>query len=558
MQTTLEYAGKKYPVFLSKEGNQIYLERAGFALKDLIKTFRNPRWQGFKTPARKCWAIEHCPRNLFQLRYRMGENVYDYFERPLVELDFTRPVTPMQVDAIRAVMTYKYQIIAGEMGLGKSLIAIECIERVVAELGRPGLFVGPKSALESVKLEQEKWGAEPFVLSTYESLHKIDFIPSIVIFDESSSLKNPSTGRATAAQALADKVRDELGYVLCMSGTTVAKRPTDIWSQAEIVFPGFIPEGSLKAYELRYANHTEMETPDGVTFQKLVDWKEDEVAQIPKRLEGLQRVYRRADWLKLPAKTFRIVNCPPTKRLLRAAKAIAEIAPNTMTSLTWLRALSSGFQYSSEPGEEFVCAACGGSGVYEIPETQVCPTCSGSGIDQKVQRSVRFIDTPKTAALEAILSDCGNRIVVGACFQGSVDKVVETCHKAGFDTCIVDGRGWRVVGADGIPVSDTPLSYWAKAWGKVAFVGNPASCRYGITLVEANKLVFFDQSFSAEHRLQFQDRIYRLGQTRPVEIIDLIHLPVDQLVLDTLTNNRRLELLTLGKIQEMVVAEPAH
>jgi rubredoxin len=555
VQTFLEYDGKKHPVYLSKEGDRIFLERAGFGLKDCIKTFRNPRWEGFKTPPRRCWSIDNCPRNLFQLRYRMGEDVYAWFDQPMLELDFERPVTEMQKEVIRAVMTYHFQIISAEMGLGKSLIAIECIERAVKLMGGAGLFVGPRSALESVQLECEKWGSQPFETSSYEGLHKIDFVPSIVIFDESSSLKNPTTTRAREAQSLADKVREIGGYVVCMSGTAQAKSPTDIWSQAEITFPGFIPEGSLKAYTARYANMVEMNTDAGITFQKLESWKEDEVAQIPRRLKGLQRVYRRAEWLELPTKTFRIVKCEPSKKLLRASKAIADIAPNTMTALTWLRALSSGFQYSLESGEETLCPTCDGKGFYEVPEVQVCPTCNGSCVSANQQRKVRFVDTPKVAALASELETCGDRIVIGASFQGSIDKVVETCHANDFDTCIVDGRGWRVVTRHGDALPDHPLRFWAKSPDKLAFVGNPGSCRYGLTLIEANKLVFFDQSFSAEHRLQFQDRIYRLGQSRPVEIVDLIHLPVDKLILDTLTDNRRLELLSLGKIQEFVVPD---
>jgi SNF2 family DNA or RNA helicase len=90
------------------------------------------------------------------------------------------------------------------------------------------------------------------------------------------------------------------------------------------------------------------------------------------------------------------------------------------------------------------------------------------------------------------------------------------------------------------------------------FIGNPVSCRFGLTLVEAKTAVVFDQNFSAESRLQSLDRNYRIGQDQPVRVIDLIHLPVDKLILDTLLDNKRLEELSLGilgqTLRQQVVA----
>jgi len=78
-------------------------------------------------------------------------------------------------------------------------------------------------------------------------------------------------------------------------------------------------------------------------------------------------------------------------------------------------------------------------------------------------------------------------------------------------------------------------------------------------------MVFFDNDFSAEYRLQMQDRIHRIGmdEIHGATIVDIIHLPVDQLVLDTLNENKRLESLSLGLISdsfgegEMEIIDPA-
>jgi hypothetical protein len=135
-----------------------------------------------------------------------------------------------------------------------------------------------------------------------------------------------------------------------------------------------------------------------------------------------------------------------------------------------------------------------------------------------------------------------------ASFQGSIDRVKRICFEQNWDVITVDGRGWNAWAADGARYPDHFLDFWANNPRRTVFVGNPASCRFGLTLTEAKTIVVYDQNFSAEHRLQSLDRNYRIGQDEPVEVVDLLHLPVDELILDTLMENRRLEELSLGLI----------
>ena len=170
---------------------------------------------------------------------------------------------------------------------------------------------------------------------------------------------------------------------------------------------------------------------------------------------------------------------------------------------------------------------------------------------------------PKDNALRDLLdqNETHGRIVIAASFQGSIDRVLSICKNRGWAVACVDGRGWRAYDNQGGVVKLPPASkekghplirFWTENPGKVAFVANPGSARYGLTLTLAHTLVFFDQGFSAEHRLQMIDRIHRM--TMDVElganIYDLVHLPIDQMILDTLNANRKLELLSLGALGE--------
>lgn len=552
----------KYPVKLEITDTRIKFLRSSFDLKDEIKAMRGPRWHGFdKEDPQKIWSVDNCPRNVFQLQYLMGNDVYSHFDQELVDLpEDARPnLMPAQVDMIRRGLTYHFQIFAAEQGLGKSLVGIS-----LAELTGGGWwYVGPKSAGESFILELEKWNVKPGTVTeilTYEALYKkVKYekftAPNGVFLDECTAVKTGTTNRAKSAQYLADRIRadsNNSGYVILGSGTPTAKATSDVWSQAEVAWPGFIREGSEHAFKCRYGFMELKKNMDGVAFHKMEGWNEEEVSLLPDRLAGLMTTYRKVDWLDLPPKRFRRVHLEPSKKVLRVAAALTHVAPNAAVALTWLRALSSGFQYVDKPtGSYRDCPACN-----MMPPEFVCQICDGSKKIPEKTREPRMVKTPKCDALREEIRGL-HRVIIPASFTGSIDRCFEIAIEEGFSICRVDGRGWSSFDDTGKIIKKMhPMRFWKECKGPVAFIGNPGSCKFGLTLIEAKRMVFFDNDFSAENRLQMIDRFHRIGQTESPEVVDLCHLPVDDKVLDILDSNRSMELLSLGAISESLGEEP--
>lgn len=562
MQTVLKVRNGRYmnnfPVKLHIDDDRITFEKAPFGLKDEIKSMAGPKWHGFdKDNPRKVWSVKNCPRNSFRLRHLMGEPVYAHFDQELITEvpHFETPLLPHQVDMLKRCLTYHFHILAAEQGLGKSLVAITLAQI----LGGRWWYIGPKPAGVSFMLELEKWGCEPDLfeeIMTYEKAQKItqyqrekvDGLTGLIL-DESSYVKNGKANRSIATQFIADSIREQTGnegYVVLLSGTPTAKSPGDIWSQAEIAWPGFLREGSLHAFNSRYATLAKQELNGGVTFWKNEGWIDEEVEQLPKRLKGLMTTYRKKDWLDLPKKNFRRVRLEPSKKVLRVAKSLVHVASNAATALTWLRALSSGFQYVMEDtGELKECPACN-----MMPDDHDCPVCENTRTLNTKKQVTRMVKTPKEDALREEI-DGLRRVIIPASFKGSIDRCQKIAHEMGFAVCRVDGRGWLSFDVDGEPVNEEPMRWWKTCPDPVAFVGNPGSCKFGLTLTEAKKMVFFDNDFSAENRLQMIDRFHRIGQDEEVEIVDFIHLPVDEKVLDVLDSNRSMELVSLGSLDEL-------
>ena len=60
---------------------------------------------------------------------------------------------------------------------------------------------------------------------------------------------------------------------------------------------------------------------------------------------------------------------------------------------------------------------------------------------------------------------------------------------------------------------DSPLRF---------FVGQPKTGGYGITLTEANTVIYYSNSYDLEIRLQSEDRAHRIGQKNKVTYVDLV------------------------------------
>ena len=614
VSATLEY----------KDGRIIFL-KSPYSLKDEIKAMRGSHWHQFdEENPRKIWSVEDCQRNRFQLAFLTGENVYAWFDRPLVRHEYTRPLKDHQKDLSDAGLTYHFHIFAAEMGTGKTLSAQEVIERSGVEWW---FWVGPKTSLPNIQREFRKWHF-PFdrfnvEFFTYEGLTrwvdewKPDMpLPAGLVCDESSRCKNASSQRSRACQRLADLIREkhglDKGFVIEMSGTPSPKSPVDWWSQCEIAWPGFLREGSQKAMEERMAFMVQ-QTYDEGTFKKRIGWKDNakkcavcgeheaegphvldgdtdpeeyhdyqpsksEVAYLHDRLKGLVTIKHKKDCLDLPDKRYRKIICKPSPSTLRVAEAIVRAAPNAVTGMTLLRELSDGFQYREVQDGTTKCAHCTDGTVAEWVDPEApdhtyeaidmlnpdvvarlqkqavpCPVCGGSREVPRMVRITREVPCPKDAALKMLLDENEEtgRIVVFAGFTGSVDKVVKLCLKQKWNVVRCDQGNFQVFTHDGEGVSEEPLDFWANMdHPRIAFCANPESGGMSLTLVEARTAVYWSNSWKPEYRIQSEDRIHRIGMdlNKGCLIVDLIHLPSDERVLQVIRENRKLELMTMGEL----------
>ena len=271
----------KVPVTISIKNNRYYFDfKYNADLLEKIKDLENRKYHGFdeKNPL-KIWSAPITLRNNFKIRQMMGQNVFALYDKDLEEIQFVRPLFEKQKLMVSHGLTRKRCIIAGEMGTGKTLSAIEIMERSNVE---NWVWVGPKSAIAAVKVDMHKWGCRvrPLML-TYNAFTKLvsngDMdIPDGIVFDECSKVKTPNSKRTLAALAAAEAVLKNDGYLILMSGTPAPKSRIDWWSQVEICCPGFLRESSVNAMKFQMAHIVQVQGIGDSAFPKLVAWRDDE------------------------------------------------------------------------------------------------------------------------------------------------------------------------------------------------------------------------------------------------------------------------------------------
>jgi hypothetical protein len=281
---------------------------------------------------------------------------------------------------------------------------------------------------------------------------------------------------------------------------------------------------------------------------------------------GLVIVKLKKNCLDLPDKIYRIIECKPKPATMRAASLIAQTSKTTIQALTLSRELSDGFQYVDIVGGKEKCPLCQGSKKFadkQEVENQYrdiivdCPYCLGTGEADKIIREARQVECPKEDVLKDILDehyDIG-RLVTYASFTGAVDRVVQVSLSEKWDVIRVDGRGWKFFSSDKTcPEKPDFLSMFQDELDKyprINFVGQAGAAGSGHTLTASPTIFYYSNDFDADHRIQSEDRIHRIGMdvNRGATIIDVFHLPTDRLVYENLKKKRQLQSLSLGDIQ---------
>jgi SNF2 family DNA or RNA helicase len=314
-----------------------------------------------------------------------------------------------------------------------------------------------------------------------------------MVLDESTRIKTPAAKRTIKIVAAGRHA----AYRRILTGTPVTNSPFDVYSQMKFLDPDFWKQrgfSTLAEFRNHFGIFKTMENDRGQHWEQVVAFRN--LSQLQALLAPVSSRVLKEDALDLPPKLYtkRYFDLSPEQ--IRVYREIRDEA---------LTLLNSG---------ELVTAALAITRLLRLQQvtSNYLPVDDlGDGDQHMVSISDH---NPRLDCLLELLEEIGGQAIIWARFRRDIDQITEALTKAGRSCARYDGK----VGSDGRVAAKNAFQK-----GDVQFfVSNPAVGATGLTLTAARTVIYYNNSFKLEDRLQSEDRAHRIGQHHPVQYIDIV------------------------------------
>ncbi len=415
----------------------------------------------------------------------------------------TEPL-PHQIEAVDYINRHDEVALFDEQGLGKTKIVIDSLCTSMRNGDVEGvLVVSPMSLLYNWEYEVTRHSfLMPIVLKGTEREKRYKFLTGAnfyitnyeaviaelerirrfcrsrkvaIVLDESARIKDPTTKTAKSLF----KLRPYSIKRIIITGTPVANKPIDLWSQFFFLDGGVLLGNSFKGFKARYN-------------EKNPDYKEA-LAEL-KNITAEHSIRRcKNDVLELPEKEFVNVYVSLKGEQLKLYSQLREelrIEVQDMDGNTII-----------DEAENILKKL--------LRLTQIA---SNPGLIDKAYKEV----PGKFDILEGILKDLTSKREKAIVWTSFVDNIISLKSRLKhYNPLVIHGD---------VPVKDRAdaVRAFQESEKNSIMVANPSAAREGLTLTRANNAIYLDRNFNLIDYLQSQDRIHRISQTRGCKIFKLL------------------------------------
>jgi SNF2 family DNA or RNA helicase len=322
----------------------------------------------------------------------------------------------------------------------------------------------------------------------------------LIAIDESTTIKNPKAKRTKALL----KIAHQFKYKRLLTGSPVTKSPMDLFSQCEFLGPRALGFDSFYAYQGRYAVINRRQFGQH-QFNQIVGYRHLE--ELSEKVDQFSYRVLKKDCLDLPEKSYTVRYVSMTPDQVKMYNELRDEAltlldtgdlitvQNVMTQMLRLQQVLSGHLMTDE----------------------------GELIE---------LETKRLDAVLEILEETSGKVILWSRFRNDIQRLEKLLGEkyplqvASYYGDTPDDERQEIVTKFQDPNS-----------GLRFFIGNPATAGYGLTLTEANTVIYYANDFNLETRIQSEDRCHRIGQQNPVTYIDLItEKTIDEKIVQALRN----------------------
>lgn len=419
---------------------------------------------------------------------------------------------PYQDEAFKFIKDLNYGAIFHEQGLGKTKIAIDLSLYWLQKRGIDTVLIVAKKQLVKNWLEEYKFHShiQPFILTNdknrnfyvlngiskiiitnFETIEVEEervrlFLKSrdvAVIIDESTKLKNPESKLTKTFFALSPLFKIKV----IMTGTPIANRPYDIWSQIY-----FLDQGNALGTDFnKFKKETNLSNSLNVNQSEKHEF-EDNLSSIFSKISSFSiRETKKSCGIELPDKIYETLYCdfePIQKTMyekvidtckLEIKKDNNKILDNSEECLKRLLRLN---QICSNPAL--------------IDESYQAI----SGKEVKLDWLIKQIMMRR------------EKCIVWSCFIENINYFAKKYKSYG---------SVKIHGAMTIEERNLAVKKFKSDDSIMLLFATPQAAKEGLTLTIANNAIFYDRSFNLDDYLQAQDRIHRISQTKKCYIYKL-------------------------------------
>jgi len=307
---------------------------------------------------------------------------------------------------------------------------------------------------------------------------------SLLVMDESTTIKNP---KAKRTKNILDLSRISK-YRRILTGSPVTKNPLDLYSQCEFLDPYLLNFASFYAFRNRYAEMKQVNIA-GRMINLVSGFKN--LAELAEKLKPFSYRVLKEDCLDLPDKIYMKRTIELTKEQKKTyeqmkKEALATLNGKTTTTVNVLTQL--------------------------MRLQQI--TCGHFTADDG---SVQNIKNHRLDELMSVLAEAEGKVIIWAHFQHDVKNILKAISKEYGPGSVVDYYGLTPQDK-----RHNNIKRFQKPNGTRFLVGTPQTAGYGITLTQANTVVYYSNGYDLEKRMQSEDRAHRIGQKLSVTYIDII------------------------------------
>jgi superfamily II DNA or RNA helicase len=322
----------------------------------------------------------------------------------------------------------------------------------------------------------------------------------LMIVDEAHYGKNTRTQRSKALQT----VGAQIPHLVLLTGTPFKNALEEIHPLLSAVDPKVW--GTQKAFSAQY---------DGIDAIKSYRAPNDDGEDTTElRLERIEELRTRLACTLIRRKKGDVLDLPPKKRIMIGVEMTPEervkYQKADMTFRAWLESEVTP-RVRAEIEKMGLDPDTASQIIREQVEESVTRSMEAEALTQlsELRQLASKIKVP--AAID-LIHKLKESIIVWTAFLPTVVALEHACAAAGLRFATIEGST--------LPATRAAIAEGFQQ-GQIDVLIATTAAREGLTLTRAAKAIFVDRFWSPADEVQAEDRIYRIGQKKPVEIIKL-------------------------------------